>query len=461
MAGGTWTAQNKIRPGAYINFKAVPGNNSTLGNRGVMTMPAELTWGPQKEVIELFSTDLVDGKSLDKIGCTASDPESLLFRQALANCYKAYIFRMDNGGAKATATVNSITATAKYAGTGGNKVSFKIIENAAVTTMYDVITYFNDIEKYRQTIEKTSNIEELESNDWIDFSGTGVLPSNAIPVTRLAGGTNGSVSSDIYTLDDGYLAKIKYYVWNTMAIPQADSVVTANVKSNIVTFIKGLREDEGKKVQVVLHNDTSNYEGVISVRNGYKTKDETIDPNMFTAYIAGLTAGSDINVSNTYKVINGAVSIEYESGVKPYDNAAILEMLAKGQLILSTRQDGAVIIEQDINTLHRPYPSADVNYSFSKNRVIRTLDSINNEITNLFETTYIGKIGNDEDGRNVFKGDIIAYLTKLQSIGAIQNFSSDTDVSVSAGEAIDSVVVSVAVQPVDSMEKLYMTVNVY
>jgi hypothetical protein len=368
---------------------------------------------------------------------------------------------MDNGGAKPTATASSITATAKYPGTGGNKVSFKIIENAATDTMWDVITYFNDIEKYRQSIIKTGTIEELEDNDWIEWSGTGTLPSDEVVVTKLTRGTNGSVTNTLYSSEDGYLNKIKNYVWNTMAIPQADSIANEQTKAAIVAFIRGLRENEGKKVQVVLHNDTSNYEGVISVRNGYKTKDETIDPNMFTAYIAGLTAGSDVNVSNTYKVITGAVSIEYESGAKPYDNAAILDMLAKGQLILSTRQDGAVIIEQDINTLHRPYPSADVNYSFSKNRVIRTLDSINNEITNLFETTYIGKIGNDEDGRNVFKGDIISYLTRLQSIGAIQNFSSDTDVSVSAGEAIDSVVVSVAVQPVDSMEKLFMTANAY
>ena len=52
MAGGTWIAQNKVRPGAYINFKAVPAPSSNLGSRGIMTMPVAMNWGPQNEVIE-------------------------------------------------------------------------------------------------------------------------------------------------------------------------------------------------------------------------------------------------------------------------------------------------------------------------------------------------------------------------------------------------------------------------
>ena len=48
----------------------------------------------------------------------------------------------------------------------------------------------------------------------------------------------------------------------------------------------------------------------------------------------------------------------------------------------------------------------------------------------------------------------------LQNISAIQNFDSGQDIQVYAGEAIDAVVVDLAIQPVDSMEKLYMTVMV-
>ena len=43
-------------------------------------------------------------------------------------------------------------------------------------------------------------------------------------------------------------------------------------------------------------------------------------------------------------------------------------------------------------------------------------------------------------------------------MGAIQNFETD-DITVAAGTDSDAVVVDVFVQPVDSVEKIYITVN--
>ncbi|MCZ4141227.1 hypothetical protein BZG17_25675, partial [Escherichia coli] len=48
----------------------------------------------------------------------------------------------------------------------------------------------------------------------------------------------------------------------------------------------------------------------------------------------------------------------------------------------------------------------------------------------------------------------------LQDIGAIQNFDSNADITVAAGNESDSIVIDVAVQPVDSVEKVYMKVKV-
>lgn len=458
MAGGTWSAQNKVRPGAYINFKAVNNGGATIGSRGVMTMPVAMSWGPVKGIIELYSSDLTDGKSLAKVGCTATDSESLIYRAALSNCQKAYIYRLDVGGVKATATIGDLTAVAKYPGTLGNAISVVIAENTVDTTRWDVVTLLNGAEKDRQTILKTATVTDLESNDWVDWTGEGVLKANA--GTTLVGGTNGTVSASTYSADDGYFAAVKALSWNVMAIPQTEDVASDIVKSAVVELIQELRENRGKKVQAVLYNKECNYEGIISVKQGYNTLVETVTPEMFTAYVAGLTAGSEINESNTYKVIDDAVGIVYPEGVTPYDDAAIVELLQKGQFILTTRQDGSVVIEKDINTLHAPYPSADVNYSFTKNRVIRTLDGINNDIKKLFEETFIGKVDNNEDGRNIFKSSVISLITTMQEMNAVTEFDSATDIEVLAGNEIDSVVVNLAVKPVDSMEKLYMTVYV-
>lgn len=441
MAGGTFKTQNKIRPGAYINFKGVAKPLSSLGTRGIMTMPVAMSWGA--EITELLSTELIDGKSLAKIGYTAFDEQSQIFREALKHCYKAIIYRLDTGGVKAVASLTPLTATAKYAGVVGNEISVSVVANAAA---FDVITIFRGIERDRQTV---TTVAELEDNDWVVFSGTGNVVANA--GVTLTGGENGTVSDATYST---YLNAIKAYKWNTMAIPQ-DS---ASVNANIITFIENLRENVGKKVQAVLYNATADYEGIITVSQGYKTVAETVSPTTFVAYMAGLTAGSDVDSSNTYHVINGAVSIVYPDGVTPYGDEDIEEALKAGKLVLSTRQDGAVVIEQDINSLHTFTP--DKGYAFSKNRVIRTLDEINNSIAFLFERSYIGKVDNNDDGRNIFKADVIAYLNTLQSIAAIQNFDSATDIQIYAGEAIDAVVADLAIQPVDSMEKLYMTVMV-
>ena len=457
MAGGTWKAQNKIRPGAYINFKAVPKPSNRLGSRGVMTMPVPLSWGPEGKVIELLSTDLLDGKSLAKIGYVATDAESLVFRQALRNCYKALVYRLDTGGVKATATAGNLTAVAKYPGVLGNRIAIVVVENTRNRAMWDVVTLFKESEKDRQTILKTAEASSLKANDYVEWSGDGELTATVTAGVYLAGGTNGTVNSGTYT---NYFAAVKGLNWNTMGIPQDETIATEAVKGTVVDLIRNLRENQGKKVQAVLLKHPSNYEGIISVRQGYTTADEEISPATFVAYYAGLTAGAELDESKTYAAIDGATSIIYMEGDTTFDNEEIIQLLQSGQIVLTTRQDGVVVVEQDINTLHSPYPSQDVNYSFSKNRVIRTLDQINNDVKLMWEVTYVGKVDNNDDGRNLFKADCINYLNKLQTMAAIQNFDSATDIEVLAGEAIDAVVVNLAIQPVDAMEKLYMTVNV-
>jgi hypothetical protein len=76
-----------------------------------------------------------------------------------------------------------------------------------------------------------------------------------------------------------------------------------------------------------------------------------------------------------------------------------------------------------------------------------------------FSLYYIGKVDNDEYGRSLLKGWVVGYLNTMQANGGVQNFTAD-DVSVEAGTDVDAVVINVALQPVDSVEKIYMTVTV-
>ena len=72
----------------------------------------------------------------------------------------------------------------------------------------------------------------------------------------------------------------------------------------------------------------------------------------------------------------------------------------------------------------------------------------------------MGKVDNNDIGRGIFKSDLIAYGNEMQRINAIQEFAGADDITIAQGVDLDAVVVDWYVKPVDSMEKLYLTVNV-
>lgn len=439
MAGGTFITQNKIRPGVYLNFKAVETPSMTVGSRGIVTFAMELDWGKEGELIDVYSTDITSGDSLAKIGLTAFDKGIRLPSLALSNAYLAKIYRLNKGGAKATKTISGITVTAKYAGTFGNKIALIIKE--LDNDVFEVSTYANG---YAVDTQKVKTPSELVANDYVEFSGGESL--SAIASTLLENGTNGTSAVGNYT---EYFKLLKTAQWQTLAIVKNDS----GVDTQATTFIKQMREDEGKYVQLVLANSTTaDYEGIINNVSSVVIGGETISALEFNAYVAGITAGASVVESNTGKIVEGAESI-----VGALTNDEIIKALQEGKFVLSQNQDGKIKVEKDINSLHTF--TADKNYTFSKNRVIRTLDEIGTSICSIWETTFLGKVSNNEAGRTLFKSSIINYLTELNNMGAIQNFESDK-VEVLAGNDIDSVVANIAVQPVDSMEILYMTINV-
>ena len=57
LGGGTFTAQNKILPGSYINFVSLNKANAGLSDRGIVTMPLILDWGESDKVVEITNAD--------------------------------------------------------------------------------------------------------------------------------------------------------------------------------------------------------------------------------------------------------------------------------------------------------------------------------------------------------------------------------------------------------------------
>lgn len=447
MAGGTWLAQNKVRPGAYFNFKSVAKSLMTVGDRGIATIPLELDWGSDDALIDVYSDELLNGDSVKKIGFDAFDAESKLVNLLLQYCYMVKIFRINNAGDKAKAeigTSNKLGVTAKYSGVFGNKITVSVVKEGE---LYNVSTF---VEGKQVDSQKVATIAELDENDYVLFSGTGVPEENA--GVTLANGTNGDTPNKQDYYPD-YLKLLETARWQTMGCPDLGDT-ESTLKANVVTFIKNQRDGEGRYVQAVLANyPAADNEGIISVKNGAVINEVGFTKEDMCAVVAGMTAGASVIESNTNKVINGATDL-----IGKYTNSEIIAALKNGEFVFTTNQRGEVKVEQDINSYHTFV--SDKNYTFSKNRVLRTLDEIGTTVKDTWEQSFMGKQNNNEDGRGVFKSNLIDYFNQLQNLGAIQEFAGADDIEITQGNDLDVVVVSAWIKPVDSMEKVYFTCNV-
>ena len=55
---GVWNGQTKIRPGAYINFKAVRKANVSNAERGIVALPLALGWVAKDAVVEVSAVEI-------------------------------------------------------------------------------------------------------------------------------------------------------------------------------------------------------------------------------------------------------------------------------------------------------------------------------------------------------------------------------------------------------------------
>lgn len=247
------------------------------------------------------------------------------------------------------------------------------------------------------------------------------------------------------------LKAIKTEKWDTLCYPY-DREGDDAIKGIIATFVKAMTEDEGVKTQAVLANYAGDYEGIINVVQGIVLSgNEKLTVAQTTAWVAGANAGANMYTSNTGALYEGAVDVDPRMTKTEMETA-----IKAGKFIFKVDNAQNVSVVYDINSLTTV--TVDKGQMFTKNRVIRTIYGISNDIARIFESNYVGKVNNDAEGRALLKAALVDYFNTLQTMGAIQNFEPD-DITVSAGTAIDAVVVTVAIQPVDSIEKIYVTVN--
>lgn len=428
LGGGTFVGQNKKLPGSYINFVSASKANAAASERGVAAMALSLDWGPDGEIFKVTSEDFISN-TLKLFGYAYSDSKLKGLRDLFLNIKTLYAYRL-NSGEKATCTY----ATAKYSGIKGNDITIIIAENVDDSDKFDVTTVFGTKVVDKQIVSAAT---ELVNNDYVDFKTTATLAVTA--GTPLTGGTNGTNVGEAH---QAFLGKLESYSFNAVGCTSSDK----SVSSLYATFVRRMRENIGSKCQAVVYNNESDYEGVVNVVN--TTSEDTTG---LVYWVTGIIASCEINKSNTNKTYNGEYTVNTNYTQEDLENA-----IDNGKFILHKVGDEVRVLK-DINSLVST--DTEKGDDFKSNQTIRVIDQVATDVAALFNSKYIGKIQNNEAGRVSLWADIVKLFEDYQTKQAIENFDS-AEIIVEAGADKQSVVVSTRVEPVNAMEKLYMSVVV-
>lgn len=465
----SWKTQNKRRPGAYINVVGKgKGNTGADIGRTLLPVSTQLNWGA-KGIIKLNS----DSNFKALLGHDINDSELQTLHEVLKGANTVLLLNNNDGqAASANDTKLPWEFTAVYPGTKGNDlhVSVEKTDNkVTVTTLFgtkvvdqqivDVTKPGNLFDNEYIKVKVNEGITRSASDDE-DTKPKGKAASNSLVrsskleslTTDVTVDLTGGITVPVQIADvlNDALETEDYDVATTAGFP-----VDSPLHKQLVDEIKHLRDDNDIKVRgvVPVTTDKVNYEGISTVANGVVLGDGTeLDATVAAGYFAGVSSSADASKALTY--------VEYPDAISAYpkfSNDKTIDALEKGQIVFTTKRNETVVIEQDINSLTKVTEEKPV--FFSKNRVVRTMDTIATRIKRTFEDMFIGKITNDSTGRDLFKANVVSYLQGLSDTGVINSFD-EGDVTVEEGNERDAILVNFAITPLDSMEKMYMTMVV-
>lgn len=441
LGGGTWTTQNKILPGTYINFSSVAKASTTLSERGYAAMPLMLDWGPEGDIFIIENTDF-EKDCFKLFGYQYTDAELLPLRELFAYAKTVYAYRLNGGGVKASNTY----CTAKYTGTVGNKLTTVISANVDDAEKYDVKTLYNTTVIDIQTVATSA---ELKANDFVEFKSTALAETAGLALT---GGTNGTVAASAHQT---FLDKLESYNFNVLGCPSADNAIITLYKS----YTERMRDQIGAKFQTVIYeattgDKTADYEGIISIGNSVSGYDTISGMGAYglVYWVTGVEAACAVEKSNTNKLYDGELTVGVD-----YTQSELESYIQTGRFMLH-RVDEDIRVLEDINSLVTTTDTkGDV---FKANQTIRVIDQIANDIATVFNTKYLGTVPNDNAGRVSLWNDIVNIHMSLETLRALEDFDSDT-VQIAQGDSKKAVVCTVSnLNIVNAMAQLYLSVVV-
>lgn len=417
----------QILPGTKVTV--IAGDRAAeLSVTGIVAMPLSLDWG------DMLTTINQDDSTKVSLGYDISNEKLKCVNEVMNGAETLYLYRTNNSGVKASGTLAAgITATAKYAGVRGNDISVVVTasgSNWKITTLLDTAEMDSQI---------VSGPDKFEANDFIGIAGTGTL---AAVTVKLAGGTNVDDTGAV----DAFLTEMEKHEFNVLAYTGTDATTAAS----LISWADEQRS-RNNRVQLVEQPVAADNSAVYHSTSPGTTENYSLTAAEACATIAGLLAKVGVVGSLThFNSITGWTDAEHLTQEE-------METRVQNGELLIVMIYGVPTVLYDINSLVT-FTDAQPE-DFHKGLIMRTLDKYAVDLQKLLDKKCIGKIRNSVDGRAQIKAMIVSMTVEnYLNNGYIEGFTAD-DVSVSKGTESDSVTAQSGIQPVDTVDKIQITVT--
>ncbi|MDR1700309.1 MAG: phage tail sheath subtilisin-like domain-containing protein [Lachnoclostridium sp.] len=222
------------------------------------------------------------------------------------------------------------------------------------------------------------------------------------------------------------LKNVETVKFNYMAVP---SVIARNMSDTIANWVEKMRKDT-KMIHAVLPNKDAGNEGIINYATNKVTRTESISnldgtvssfdteytAEQYCSRIAGMIAGTPINMSCTYAVLPELTACEAQEDNAKAVNEGKFVLMSDGEKIKTCRA---------VNSFLTLTP--DKGDSFKKIKIVEAMDMITDDITTVIQDSYIGKYPNNYANKQVLMAAISEYFKGLQLDGVVSSYEIALD----------------------------------
>lgn len=213
---------------------------------------------------------------------------------------------------------------------------------------------------------------------------------------------------------------------NALELVKFNYIVAPNCETDeqteaIASWV-GSKREEGKKIKAILPNCALNKEYIINYTTESVIDEDgnTFTTEQYCSRIAGIIAGTPLNISCTYAPMAELVDCTR------LKKSEMDEAVAAGKLFVF--HDGEKVkLARGITSLTTL--TEEKGEQFQKIKIIDCMDMITDDVTRTVEDNYIGKYANSYDNKCILISAISNYFESLKKSSILSSYSVEIDIA--------------------------------